>query len=128
MSILFITIAIVILLVIMVGQARKRRLLKNKTVTTDESLEFWRNEGLFIDVRTSEEYAQGHVPGAIQIPLKELSVRMSEIPKDRKVHIICRSGNRSSNATLSLIDQQYDNVYNVSGGMLQWKGPVEVIK
>lgn len=128
MSILFITIGIVILLVIMVGQARKRRLLKNKTVTTDEALEVWRNAGLFIDVRTPEEYAQGHVPGAVLIPLTELPARMGEIPKDCKVYIICRSGNRSSNATLSLIDQQYDNVYNVGGGMLQWKGAVEVNK
>lgn len=128
MSILFISIIIVLLLVIVFRQARKRRLLKNKTITIDEALEAWRKEELFIDVRTAEEYAQGHVPGAVLIPLVELPARMSEIPKDSKVHIICRSGNRSASATLSLLDQQYDNVYNVDGGMLQWKGPVEISK
>jgi rhodanese-related sulfurtransferase len=112
----------------MVGQARQKRLLKSKTITIDEALKAWQNKDLFVDVRTPEEYAQGHVPGATLISLQDLSARIGEIPQDRNVFLICRSGSRSGKATLALMNQQYTNVYNVDGGMSVWKGPVEANK
>ena len=72
-----------------------------------------------LDVRMPEEYKQGHVSGAELIPLNELSVKQSRIPKDREVICICASGNRSSAATRQLSSQGY-KVSNMRGGMNRW--------
>ncbi|MEG6586247.1 rhodanese-like domain-containing protein [Dendrosporobacter sp. 1207_IL3150] len=97
-----------------------------KDVSTQEALEVWRSKQAdFIDVRTNDEYTQGHIPGAKLIPLDELAGRITEIPKDTKIMLICRSGNRSTTAAKVLLSNGYTNIYNVSGGMLAWKGPTE---
>lgn len=124
MIILLVSVGIV-LLILAIGHIRKGRLLKDRTVTPDEALDAWRRGELFIDVRTPEEYAEGHVPGSLLIPLGELKARMGEIPKDRRLFLFCRSGNRSANATSTLLQHNYSDAYNVSGGVLNWKGPLE---
>lgn len=53
---------------------------------------------LVVDVRQPEEWRQGHAPGATLIPLGSLGNRVSEVPRDREVLLICRSGNRSGTA------------------------------
>jgi hydroxyacylglutathione hydrolase len=53
---------------------------------------------MLLDVRTAEEYAEGHIRGAKLIPVQELEQRISEVPKDRQVYVYCRSGGRSSRA------------------------------
>jgi rhodanese-related sulfurtransferase len=75
---------------------------------------------VFIDVREQDEYDAGHIPGVKLIPLGSVPARMSEIPKDKTVVAVCRSGNRSTQATQFLRDQGFDNVHNMAGGMNQW--------
>jgi molybdopterin-guanine dinucleotide biosynthesis protein A/rhodanese-related sulfurtransferase len=75
--------------------------------------------GLVLDVRQPEEYAAGHVPGAVLVPLGELADRAGELPRDRTLNVICRSGNRSATAAEALHQAGYDAV-NVAGGMLAW--------
>ena len=72
-----------------------------------------------IDVREPDEYAGGHVPGALSIPMSVLPVRVGEIPADREVHLICRSGARSAQVAAWLEPQGYSPV-NVAGGTLAW--------
>jgi phage shock protein E len=72
-----------------------------------------------LDVRTPEEYKQGHVSGAELIPLNELSVKQKRIPKDREVICICASGSRSSTAARQLNSQGF-KVSNMRGGMNRW--------
>ena len=72
-----------------------------------------------LDVRTPDEYKQGHVSGAELIPLDELFAKMSRIPKDRDVICICESGSRSSVAARQLSSQGY-KVSNMRGGMSRW--------
>jgi phage shock protein E len=72
-----------------------------------------------LDVRTPEEYKQGHVSGAELIPLDELLTKQKRIPKDREVICICASGSRSSVATRQLSSQGY-KVSNMRGGMNRW--------
>ncbi|MPN24118.1 Thiosulfate sulfurtransferase GlpE [bioreactor metagenome] len=95
-------------------------------VSIDEALKLWQiKAAIIIDIRTPEEYQAGHIPGAPLIPLDQLDKRAEEIPKDQKVLLICRSGNRSSQGTKLLRSKGFDNVYNITGGMLAWRGPVE---
>ena len=71
-----------------------------------------------VDVRTPGEFAQGHVPGAINLPVEEVARWADRIPKDRPVYLYCRSGNRSRKAAEYLARKGYTNLYNVEGGVL----------
>ena len=94
-------------------------------VSVGEALRLWQNkEAILIDVRTPAEYRDGHIPGVANIPLDELEKRVSEVPKDKKVVLICRTGNRSAEGTKLLRKKGLANVYNSTGGMTTWKGPV----
>jgi rhodanese-related sulfurtransferase len=72
-----------------------------------------------IDVREPAEYAAGHVPSAELIPMSVVPVRADEIPKDRTVYVVCRSGARSGQVVGWLNAQGYDSV-NVEGGTAAW--------
>jgi rhodanese-related sulfurtransferase len=75
---------------------------------------------LLVDVREPAEWNQGHAPNATHIPLGGLGARLAEIPRDRDVLLICRSGNRSGNAQRQLQQLGYQRVFNVTGGMNAW--------
>ncbi len=72
-----------------------------------------------LDVRQPDEYLQGHIPGAVLIPLGELGRRVRELPPDREIIVVCHSGNRSSSATRYLISAGY-KASNLTGGMIAW--------
>ena len=75
---------------------------------------------LLLDVREHYEWREGHARGARHLPLGELSQRLSEIPTDREVLVICRSGNRSRSAAGLLQRAGYKQVVNVRGGTTAW--------
>jgi rhodanese-related sulfurtransferase/TusA-related sulfurtransferase len=78
-----------------------------------------------LDVREPAEYAFGHIPGSINIPLGELEQRFEELKNVENLHIICRSGNRSDLAAQKLSSKGFKNVKNVVSGMKDWTGPIE---
>ncbi|ABY33484.1 MAG TPA: rhodanese-like domain-containing protein [Chloroflexus aurantiacus] len=80
------------------------------------------NETFFLlDVRTPAEFVQdGRIAQATLIPLQELEQRLSELPTDKTIVCICRSGNRSSVACNLLKERGYQAI-NVTGGMNEWK-------
>ncbi len=78
-------------------------------------------EALLIDVREPDEWQEGHVAGARHIPLGDLPARLAEVPRDRPVLLLCRSGNRSGRATALLREQGYDQATNVAGGITAWQ-------
>ncbi len=78
-----------------------------------------------LDVREPAEYAFGHIPGAISIPLGELEERFEELNKDEELHIICRSGSRSDFAAKKLSEKGFATIKNVIPGMKDWTGPIE---
>lgn len=74
-----------------------------------------------LDVRTPREYQfDGHIEGSRLVPLPSLLQRTAELPKDKTIVCICRSGNRSYTACEMLAAQGYD-VVNLSGGMIGWR-------
>ncbi|MFO7819514.1 MAG: rhodanese-like domain-containing protein, partial [Halanaerobacter sp.] len=87
-------------------------------VAVDEVRELVENDACIIDVREEDEYANGHLKNAVNIPLSQLRDRVDEIPKDEPVYLHCRSGQRSYNAIMALQDKGYDNLYNISGSFL----------
>jgi len=73
-----------------------------------------------IDVREPEEWQIGRAPEAVHIPLGELTVRLSEVPTDRKLIMVCRSGGRSGTAAAALVERGL-LALNLAGGMQAWK-------
>lgn len=76
-----------------------------------------------LDVRSHGEFAGGHIPGSVLIPLPELLHRASEIPAGRHVICVCRSGHRSGIAAHQLRARGY-SVQSLAEGMLGWRGAV----
>jgi rhodanese-related sulfurtransferase len=74
-----------------------------------------------IDVREAWEYAEGHAAGAVSLPLSELQARVSEVPRDRDVFLICHVGNRSLTAARFLKGQGVERSLNVEGGTDEWE-------
>ena len=77
---------------------------------------------LIIDVREPNEYTQIRARGAVLLPLGRLNGRVKDLPRDRELLLMCRTGARSQNATQFLQAQGFDNVTNVSGGIVAWHG------
>ncbi|MGC2164785.1 MAG: rhodanese-like domain-containing protein [Gallionella sp.] len=75
--------------------------------------ELKKNGAIFVDVRSSGEFANGSAPGTINIPLQELASRLGEIPKNAPVVLCCASGTRSGMAKRLLRQKGYLNVHNV---------------
>ncbi|GAC1356486.1 MAG: rhodanese-like domain-containing protein [Herpetosiphon sp.] len=104
-----------------------KKLFAHKTASADlqpQELAQRRAAGeelVLLDVRQPDEYAQGHVKGSTLIPLDQLSLRLSDVPRDRPVVAMCRSGSRSSVALALLKRAGYTNVANLAGGMLAWE-------
>jgi len=91
-----------------------------------QALTLWQEKkAVIIDVRTPAEFKEGHIPGVTNIPLEQLEARIGEVPKDKQVLLICRSGKRSAQGTALLRGKNLTNVYNITEGMNGWQGPVE---
>lgn len=75
--------------------------------------------GYLLDVRESDEWAAGHAPDAVHIPVGALPQRAGEIPQDREVYVICRSGARSAYAAQALAGAGWTTI-NVADGMTGW--------
>ena len=75
---------------------------------------------LVLDVRTPEEFAAGHVPGAVLIPHDQLAARLGEIGRDRWVLVYCRSGRRAEAAEKVLADAGIE-VRQIAGSWLRWE-------
>ncbi|HEX2981474.1 MAG TPA: rhodanese-like domain-containing protein [Anaerolineaceae bacterium] len=81
-----------------------------------------RDQGVFIlDVRTREEWNQFHVPDSTLIPLDELPGRVSELPKDQPIVVVCRSGNRSQSGRDILVEAGFTEVSSMTGGLTEWQ-------
>lgn len=82
-------------------------------------------DGLVLDVREPDEWAAGHVEGALHVPMSDFVARFGEVTEaladGRRAHVMCRVGGRSAQVTQYLVQQGIDAV-NIDGGMLAWEG------
>jgi phage shock protein E len=85
----------------------------NSKKVVDMLPELKKNGAILVDVRSADEYATGHAPGTLNIPLQELGNRLSEIPKASPVVLCCASGTRSGIAKRLLKKKGYLDVYNI---------------
>lgn len=100
-----------------------------KSVKMEEGLKMMAGDSGFIllDVRTPEEYSEGHIPGALQLTNETFTKEEAEklMPdKAKRIYVYCRSGRRSKQASQKLVDFGYADVVEF-GGILSYSGPVE---
>lgn len=74
-----------------------------------------------LDVRPDKEYKQGHIPGAIHIPLNDLGSKAKKLRKDKDIVVYCQSGNQSIWAIKRLMGMGFKNLHNLRGGYRVWK-------
>lgn len=98
------------------------------TVSVAEAAALRDGGALMLDVREPSEWAEGHIPGAMLVPLGELQARLAEIDRTRSIVVVCRSGNRSALGRDILLDAGFPAVTSLDGGMIDWAAagqPVE---
>jgi len=95
-------------------------LLERRDVSSLEARRLVEAGARLVDVRTPQEFANGHIPGAVNMPVQDLERRMGELTgKDRPIVLYCRSGARSSNAARMLKSAGYTEVHDL-GAMSRW--------
>lgn len=79
--------------------------------------------GILLDVRTPEEFAEGHLPGAINIDYKNegFSAALDTLDKTKQYEVYCRSGHRSSESADMMSKKGFKKVYDLEGGILKWQ-------
>ena len=74
---------------------------------------------MLLDVREQDEWEAGHAPDALLVPMATVAKRLTELPTDRRIIVMCRSGVRSAKVTSALLGAGLDAV-NLAGGILAW--------
>lgn len=98
------------------------------TISVDEAYSMYQDGAFVLDVRTVEEWNEFHAPGTTFIPLDELASRVDELPRDRQIVVVCRSGNRSQQGRDILLDAGFTQVTSMDGGLNAWRSagyPIE---
>lgn len=88
-------------------------------ITIEEYKKMPKDDAVIIDIRDNYSFSYGHIDGAINIPQDEIDNRKSELPKDKKLIICCRSGKISLEIAENLCDEGY-NAFNLEGGYSEW--------
>ncbi|MBY0122416.1 rhodanese-like domain-containing protein [Bacillus sp. S/N-304-OC-R1] len=95
-----------------------------KTLTEEQFREGYRKAQL-IDVREPNEFENGHILGARNIPLSQLKMRLKELRPDKPVYLYCQSGMRSGRAAQFLNRRGYKDLSHLQGGFKKWSGKVK---
>ncbi|OIN97220.1 MAG: hypothetical protein AUJ21_00715 [Anaerolineae bacterium CG1_02_58_13] len=90
-------------------------------VSVDEAYAMVQDGAFMLDVRELSEWNEFHAPVATLIPLGELASRVNELPRDRKIVVVCRSGNRSQQGRDILLAAGFMQVTSMDGGMNAWQ-------
>ena len=117
-------VAIILVSLMLIHSLVGERLRGYSSVSPTESTQMInRDDALIIDVRESNEYCTGHIINSVHIPLSSLKGRLKELEKHKtqKIILACRSGNRSSQACATLKKEGFEQVFNLSGGVMAWE-------
>ena len=124
-------VALVVYLLLQMGGASKNQPATNtlsSTLSVAEAYDLYQKGAFVLDVRTVEEWNEFHAPGTTLIPLDQLPARLNEVPRDRQIVVVCRSGNRSQQGRDILLNAGFEQVASMTGGLTEWRAngfPIE---
>ncbi len=119
------TLALLMVLGLLVMNTARNRLLGFREVGTTEAVQLMNHDApLILDVRGADEFAQGHILGALNIPHDQLENRLAELEPHRgdKILLYCRTGQRAAVAAALLRKSGFEAVFKLNGGLLAWQG------
>ena len=127
-----VVIVVIITTVVIVKQLASKNSNKKPadytSITMDEAAEIFATEGSYVilDVRRADEFAEGHIPGAVNVANEDILGAKPELLSDinQTIYVYCRSGRRSKEASAKLVAIGYTNIIEF-GGILDWKGEIE---
>jgi rhodanese-related sulfurtransferase len=124
-------VALVIFLILQMGGRPGNTSTSNSlanTISVREAYEMAQNGAFVLDVRTVEEWTEFHAPNSTLIPLDQLASRLDEVPRERRIVVVCRSGNRSQQGRDILLNAGFAQVTSMTGGLTEWRAsgfPIE---
>lgn len=124
-------IMLVVVLVLVVAQALRNKSAAEsvqagtpglpKEISVTEAAQKRTEGALMLDVREQSEWDEFHMPDARLIPLAQLESRLNDLPRDREIVVVCRSGNRSQQGRDILLQAGFTSVTSMAGGMKDWQ-------
>lgn len=124
MDTLYILLILIVAFIIYYGYTILRQRKIVKTLTEEQFREGYRKAQL-IDVREPNEFDNGHILGARNIPMTQMKMRLQEIRPDKPVYLYCQSGMRSGRAAQLLYKKGYKDLSHLQGGFKKWTGKVK---
>ena len=124
MKIIQFSVLLSLFLVISFNSACQKKENGSTLISADSLKVMLNNEhGILLDVRTPEEFAEGHLPGAINIDFKNegFSAALDTLDKTKQYEVYCRSGHRSGESTEMMSKKGFKKVYDLEGGILKWQ-------
>ena len=119
---LFTTITLLVLIALLIGNIVTDKLKKYEDVDTTAATELMDDDNLIVlDVREKKELKAGYIKGSMHIPLADVKNQLDKLDRDKSILVYCRSGSRSAHIAGVLTRNEYENVYNLKGGIQAWK-------
>ena len=103
------------------GQRQPSSAALPSEISVAQAHDKYNQDTFFLDVREPEEWNEYHIEGATLIPLGELASRVDDLPRDKEIVVVCRSGNRSQAGRDILKDAGFTQVTSMAGGVSQWQ-------
>jgi len=118
---IFTTITLVVLIALLIGNIVADKLKKYEEVDANGAISLMDEKDLIVlDVRESKERKAGHIANDVHIPLSKVKNKLDTLDNNKKVLVYCRSGSRSSHIAGLLTRNNFEQVYNLKGGMQGW--------
>lgn len=119
---LFTTITLLVLIALLVGNIVTDKLKKYEDIDVNAATSLMDDDNLIIlDVREEKERKNGYIDHDIHIPLSKVKSQLDKLDKNKTILVYCRSGSRSAHIAGLLTRNEYENVYNLKGGIQAWK-------
>jgi len=122
------TVVIVVIVIYLVAVGGGGATGQPREISVEQAYQKYQAGAFLLDIRTQEEWNEYHVPNTTLIPLDQLQARMSEIPRDKEIVVICRSGNRSRQGRDILLSGGFTRVTSMASGLKAWSAlgyPIE---
>ena len=119
---IFTTITLVVLIALLIGNIVADKLKKYEEVDANGAISLMDEKDLIVlDVRETKERKAGHIANDVHIPLSKVKNKLDTLDNNKKVLVYCRSGSRSSHIAGLLTRNNFEQVYNLKGGIQAWK-------
>ena len=117
---ILLVVALIIFIILQSGGGGTTSTSLTPDISVADAYGMYQNGAYVLDVRTIEEWNEFHAPNTTLIPLDQLASRVNEVPRDREIVVVCRSGNRSQQGRDILLSAGFENVTSMAGGVNQW--------